>query len=309
MLDFFIPLFCFITLFLVFSLILSALFRDRDIVERRLEHIAKNSEKDRQGQLEAPFISRVIRPVIDSISKMVLRITPGEIVLNFEKKILAAGKPFNLTLKEWLNIQAVLTIAVPLASIALLSYLKLDVRRLVVIVLAQICLGMLLPNMIISRKMNERQRKITNSLPDIMDLLTVSVEAGLGFDAALSRVSEKMPGPLASEFDDTLQEIKLGKLKKDALKDMAGRVNIPDLTTLINSIIQADQFGIGIGSVLRIQSEQVREKRRQRAREKALKAPVKMLVPMVFFIFPSIFSVLLGPIALKLISIFSNNGF
>jgi tight adherence protein C len=133
-------------------------------------------------------------------------------------------------------------------------------------------------------------------------LLTVSVEAGLGFDAALLKVIDKMPGPLADEFKTVLQEVKVGKIKKDALRDMAERVGMQDLTTFLGSVIQAEQFGVSIGNVLRIQSEQMRQKRRQRAQEKAMKAPVKMLIPMVFFIFPTIFSVLLGPIVIKVIS-------
>lgn len=167
------------------------------------------------------------------------------------------------------------------------------------------CLGLLFPNLILNKQIVERQKKILNSLPDVLDLLTVSVEAGLGFDGALAKVIDKMPGPVADEFENVLQEMKVGKQKRDALKDMAERVAIHDLTTFVGSIIQADQLGVSIGNVLRLQSEQIREKRRQRAKEKAMKAPVKMLIPMVLFIFPTIFSVLIGPVIIKVIYTFA----
>lgn len=149
--------------------------------------------------------------------------------------------------------------------------------------------------------MNKRKKSITNALPDVLDLLTVSVEAGLAFDGAIAKVIDKMPGPIAEEFGSILQEMKLGKSKRDALKDMAKRVDVQDLTTFVGAIVQADQLGVSIGNVLRLQSQQMREKRRQRAKEKAMKAPVKMLIPMILFIFPTIFSVLIGPVAVKII--------
>jgi tight adherence protein C len=138
-------------------------------------------------------------------------------------------------------------------------------------------------------------------LPDILDLLSVSVEAGLGFDAALQKVVEKTKGPLTMEFEKTLQEINIGKSRREALRDMQARVNADDVTTFLGSIIQADQLGVSITNVLRIQSKQVRENRKMRAEEKAQKAPVKILIPLVLFIFPTIFIVLLGPAAIQLI--------
>ena len=138
-------------------------------------------------------------------------------------------------------------------------------------------------------------------MPDVLDLLTVSVEAGLGFDAALQRVVQKMTGAISVEFAKTLQEIKMGKHRREALRDLGLRTGIDDLNTFISAIVQADQLGVSIGNVLRVQSEQMRRKRRQRIEEKAMKAPIKMLIPMVLFIFPTIFIVLLGPAAMQMI--------
>lgn len=142
---------------------------------------------------------------------------------------------------------------------------------------------------------------MSKELPDVLDLLTVSVESGLGFDAALQKVVRKTKGPLSNEFNKTLQEIKMGKARRDALRDLANRTGVEDLSTFIGAIIQADQLGVSIGNVLRIQSKQMRQIRKQRIEEKAMKAPIKMLLPMVFFIFPTLFLVLLGPAAIQLI--------
>jgi tight adherence protein C len=140
-----------------------------------------------------------------------------------------------------------------------------------------------------------------------MDLLMVSVEAGLGFDAALSKVVEKMPGTLSDEFKVLLQEIKIGKTRKDAMYQMTERIGVPDFRSFINAVIQADQLGSSLGRVMRIQSEQIRSNRKQRIQEKAMKAPIKMMIPMVVFIFPVIFIVLLGPTAISLIHSFAGS--
>ena len=138
------------------------------------------------------------------------------------------------------------------------------------------------------------------SLPDVLDLLTISVEAGLGFDAAVLRVTEKLGGVLGEEFSRVLQETKMGKSRREALRDMAARVGVDDVSSFVNAVIQAEQLGVSIGSVLRLQSQAMRVKRRQRAEEAALQAPVKMLFPLIFFIFPGLFVVLLGPAVIQI---------
>jgi tight adherence protein C len=144
-------------------------------------------------------------------------------------------------------------------------------------------------------QISRRQGGIVKALPDCLDLLTICVEAGLGFDAAMGKVYDKWDNDLSVAFGRVLQEIQLGKIRRDALRDMAKRMDVPDVTSFTAAIIQADQLGVSISKILRIQSDQMRVKRRQRAQEKAHQAPVKMLIPMVFLIFPSIWIVLLGP--------------
>lgn len=145
---------------------------------------------------------------------------------------------------------------------------------------------------------------IQKQLPDALDLLTVSVEAGLGFDAALVHLTEKMKGPLIEEFARVLQEIRIGVPRRDALHAIGTRCKVEDLSIFVSSIVQADQLGVSVSQVLRVQSVSMRDKRRQRAQELAMKAPVKMLLPMVVFIFPTIFIILLGPAVIQMIAIF-----
>ena len=165
-------------------------------------------------------------------------------------------------------------------------------------------LGWLVPEMMMQSKRKEREKQIRKSLPDVLDLLTVSVEAGLGFDAALAKVVERKKGPLADEFALLLQEIRMGKSRRDALREVSERVKIDDITSFIASVIQADQLGVSIANILRIQSAQVRTKRRQQAEEAGMKAPIKMLFPLIFFIFPTLFVVLLGPAIIQVATTF-----
>jgi tight adherence protein C len=165
-------------------------------------------------------------------------------------------------------------------------------------------LGYMMPGIWISRRIKTRKTEITRALPDAIDLLTISVEAGLGFDPALARVVEKWDNGLTRELGRMLSEIRMGASRRDAMREAANRVNVDDLNTFISAVIQADQLGVSISQVLRIQSKQMRQKRRQRAEEQAHKAPLKMLFPMVFLIFPSIYIVILGPAIPTIISAF-----
>lgn len=291
----------FSTLLVCFYLVFGLILRKQQIVNIRLDKIAKEYSKDKDNELNQPLFNRAIRPMLDSISRMVLKVTPREFVAAFEKKVVMSGNPFSMSVKDWINLQVLIILGLPLMTAAIGYYVRAEIRNIIFVSAIEIGLGLILPNLVLSKKTTDRQRQITNSLPDVIDLLTVSVEAGLGFDGALSKVIDKMPGPLASELENCLQEMKVGKQKREALKDMADRIGVQDLTTFVGSIIQADQLGVSIGNVLRIQSEQMRQKRRQRAQEKAMKAPVKMLIPMVLFIFPTIFAVLMGPIVIRVI--------
>lgn len=192
------------------------------------------------------------------------------------------------------------TLLVSIPSI--LSTMTLLIKFQIIII--GFIIGYLLPNFWLKARIKKRKEEIVRSLPDVLDLVMVSVEAGLGFDSAIQRVVEKQKGVLAEEFNIVLKEINMGKPRRNSLKDLAKRNNVEDLSNVIASLVQADQLGISMGSVLRNQSKQLRQKRKQRAKEQAQKAPVKIMIPLVFFIFPSIFIVILGPAVLRIIEIF-----
>jgi tight adherence protein C len=300
-----IVLMVFISCFLVSFTLLYYLKRNRLSISRRLENIKKSVNGTEHEEFSQPLFSRVLRPMLDSMGKTMMKVTPSELVSSLGKKIAKAGNPGNLDVKGWINIQATLSAGLPVITLILCIKSGTPAGLIVVLILAEVALGFVLPGFILGKMVTARQKSILNLLPDFIDLLTISVEAGLGFDAALLKVVEKKPGPLASEFERVLQEIKVGKQKKDALKDMAKRLDIQDLTAFINAIVQADQFGVSIANVLRIQAKQMRLKRKQRTQERAMKVPVKMLMPMVVFIFPTLFIVLLGPVVITLIEQFS----
>jgi tight adherence protein C len=161
-------------------------------------------------------------------------------------------------------------------------------------------LGFFFPELWLSSQINKRQHEIRKAMPDALDLLTICVEAGLGFDAAMAKVSEKWTNELSLAFGRTIREVQLGKLRRDALRDMSDRIGIAEMTSFIAAVIQSEQLGVSMAKVLRIQSDQMRVKRRQLAEEEAHKAPIKMLFPMALLIFPSLMIVLLTPAALKL---------
>ncbi|HEY8348841.1 MAG TPA: type II secretion system F family protein [Clostridia bacterium] len=295
----------FASCFLLFYSVLSIAGRDELIISFRLKSIKDSGLKKEDGELDQPLLNRVIRPMFDHLGKVMMRITPKEMVSSLENRITRAGNPWGLSVRDWVNIQTFLVIGIPLVTFIALRKSGVPAGTMLLFLVSEAALGAVLPGFILGKMLTSRQKTILNTLPDVIDLITVIVEAGLGFDGALMKVVEKKPGPLAEEFDKVLQEIKVGRNKKDALRDMAQRLDIHEFTAFVGAIIQADQFGVGIAQVLRIQSEQIRLKRKQRAQERAMKVPVRMLIPMVVFIFPTLFVVLLGPVVIKLIEQFS----
>jgi len=302
------PIFMIPLLFPFTFLLYTLLNRGGDVqhsVKSRLERIRNENAQDVDEVYSRSFSDRVIKPALDGIGRFLMRLAPAEKVAGLEKKIIMAGRPYGLSAKNWYGIQTVFTTVLPVLLLLLLMRAGADMPKAILAVAAVVAIGFLLPNLILNGKIRDRQKSILKTMPDVMDLLTVSVEAGLGFDAALSKVVEKMPGVLSDEFQVLLSEIKVGKARKDAMYQMADRIGVQDFRSFISAVVQADQLGVSLGRVLRIQSEQIRLNRRQRIQEKAMKAPIKMLIPMVIFIFPAIFIVLLGPTAINLMHMFA----
>lgn len=278
-------------------------FEEAIQVKRRLERLKPASVKDSgPAGLDSPLFIRLFQPLILKLSGLVMKYTPSNIHDRVGRLLESAGHPGNLKVKDYLVIKTALMWGIPV-----LVYLAVGTanhRMGLVNAGAALFLAIMMPDFVLKRLAVSRKQKIIAALPDGLDLLTVSVEAGLGFDQALLKMTEKTKGPLTEEFKRVLNEMKIGKTRRDALRELSIRTGAEDIQTFTAAIIQADQLGVGIGNVLRIQSKQLRERRRLKAEEKAQKAPVKMLIPMIIFIFPSLFIILLGPGTLQLIDNF-----
>jgi len=279
--------------------------KEQQEVEKRVaEVIGKRIRTVREQELKAPFYRRAIKPLLVKVSSIMPKILPAEKEAELGQKIARAGMSEKIAPRELLAVKYLAA-----AGIAALLWLAgeetgKNLVQLTLMGCTGLGLGWFLPDFYINKKGLARRQEIEKSLPDVLDLLTVSVEAGLGFDAALMKVVEKTRGVLSDEFALVLQEIKMGRPRVEALRDMSLRADVDDLSTFTGSVILADQLGISIGNILRLQSGQIRQKRRQLAEEMAMKAPVKILIPMVLFIFPAIFIVLLGPAVIQITKTF-----
>lgn len=290
------------TISFLFTIIYGLLFHRRKEVKNRLEDV-KDLFKDPQEEtvLSQPFNDRIIKPVYQKFVAFIGKATPYQVNHSLEKIISYAGTPNNITVNRLIAIQIMLAIIMP-GILYLLSNLFNNINNLILIVLSIV--GFIIPLYILRIKARNRQLKIQRSLPDMLDLLFVSVEAGLGFDMALKRTIEKMPGPLSEEFNRALDEVNRGRKRENALRAIAHRTGVNDLSTFISAVIQSEQLGSNIANMLRIQSSSMRQKRRQRAEELAMKVPIKMLFPLVFLMLPSLFVVILGPAVIRIINIF-----
>jgi tight adherence protein C len=257
-------------------------------------------------ELNKPFAQRVLAPLTGSLAGSLVRLTPAAVRRMVGEKLAAAGGFGGLGTDGFLLLCGVLSLSfATLGGFAALVRGAAAAKLLGLIVLGA-AVGVALPLLLLARRIADRKASIQKALPDVLDLLTVSIEAGLGFDGALAKLSEKMKGPLVDEFGRALQEMRIGVPRREALHAMGLRCDVADLSLFVSAIVQADQLGVSIGNVLRVQSAAMREKRRQRAQEKAMKAPVKMLIPLVAFIFPAIFVVLVGPAAIRVVALLAS---
>jgi len=267
-------------------------------IEERLNELAALGQTVTLEELEMsqPFSERVLIPAIEALSKMAQKFTPKNTIEQSRHQIELAGMTHKLKPTMLLGIRVGLALflgAIALVIAVMVGKLELIWRILVPGV--GLVFGYILPGVWLGSKISARQKEVIKALPDALDLLTICVEAGLGFDAAMSKVAEKWENELSLAFSHAVQEMQLGKLRREALRNMANSMDVPDMTTFVAAIIQAATLGVSMAKVMRIQSDTMRMKRRQRAEEKARQAPVKMMIPLVFFIFPTILIMLLGP--------------
>lgn len=257
-------------------------------------------------ELSLPFTERILRPRLQKMAEFISRLTPAQTLTRTRRNLELAGASRRISTTEFLSIRFVLMGVLGAGAIVFASTSQsLSTLWKIIIIPAGAIAGNYLPVLWLNSRMKQRQKEIIRALPDVLDLLTICVEAGLGFDAAMARVVEKWDNELTRAFGRVLQEIRLGKLRREALRDMADSVDVNDLSTFVAAVIQADQLGVSIAKVLRIQSEQMRVRRRQRAEEEGRKAPVKIALPTVLLIFPSLLIPILGPAALQVMNIFS----
>jgi tight adherence protein C len=253
----------------------------------------------RDDLMDQDFSQRAVAPVMQGLGRFALRFTPTGWVDRAQKKLVLAGWAERMDGNTWAAIRIialVVSIVLLIIVIPLLdsTMMKLGIGGLILF------LGFFGPEASLNRAIDGRRKEMEKTLPDIIDLLVISVEAGLGFEAAMGRVVQNVPGELSKEFQRTLQETRVGVSRHDALRAMSERTDVDDLNSFILSLVQADQFGVSISRMLRVQAEEMRVRRRQRIQEKAFAAPVKMIFPMMFCIFPSIFIVILGPAAISI---------
>jgi tight adherence protein C len=266
----------------------------KDAVQQRLEQLIIQPKSLEEMELQAPLFERTLRPLVQRIARAANRGDQGGLIARTDLKLERAGYPGGLRGADWVGVKLLFTFLFG-GGLALLLLGTGQVQLALLGAVGGAALGYMLPEFWLGSRGRKRSFEMVLQLPDALDLLTISVEAGLGFDAALAKVVEKMEGPLVMEFRQALAEIRMGRSRKDSLRDIVSRADAQPISNFIGAIVQAEQLGVPIAKVLQIQSQQLRVERRQRAEEAAAKAPVKMLFPMVGCIFPTIFIVILGP--------------
>lgn len=285
-------------LMIVGSLVLG---QQLDPVQARLQQIAVRPRSLEELELQRPLSERTLKPIINSLSRLVGRFYPQNTVRGLALKLKRAGMEHTST-EFFLGVKGFAALVGLVAVSALVNLITSDGTQTIIGAVAGLVLGFMAPDFFLGNKAGKRNKLILEALPDALDLLTISVEAGLGFDAALVKVTEKMKGPLSDEFKRAAGEQRVGKSRQEALRGITDRVEVKEFQNFISAIIQADQLGVSMSKVLRIQSEQLRQARRQRAEEKAARAPILIMLPTVGCIFPSLFIVILAPAALTAMS-------
>jgi len=272
-------------------------------VRARLEGLRRQGLTQEQAESQLSVVERIIVPITDVPVKLIQNLLPTKLVEGTRQSLVIAGEP--MTLSAFLLLRAVLLGSCVMLLVLLLASGAITLSLVgIMVIFGFLMAGVFLPQLWLRQRVGQRQNTIIKSLPDAFDLITTCVEAGLGLDAALSRVAEKVEGPFADELSRTLHEISLGRIRRDALQELGVRTGVPDLISFVNAVIQAERMGSSVGTVLRVQAEQLRVRRRQRAEAQAYRAPVKMIFPLVLCIFPTLFIVILGPAVITIIQDF-----
>ncbi len=295
----------FLSVFLMIYGLLLVLGKQKLTIEKRVYDIQEQGYPAKENKEHKSFMERMLKPVYQGITKMMIKTTPSKNVEQFQRKLESAGLLKSGNKEKWLYIKGMLMLIVASSSGALVYTETENLMFAFFLFLFMLLFVNVFFNFFLSRKVTARRERILRDLPYTLDLITVSVEAGLSFDGAMARVVSNIRGDLCDEFGKSLKEIRMGIERKVALRNMSNRCEVEELSMFITSIIQADELGVSLGKVLRIESDNLREHRKQVVREKAMKAPVKMLFPLVFFIFPAIFIIILGPVVIQMMDMFA----
>lgn len=278
---------------------------DHDPLQERLAEYLQSGDVASLEEIELsqPFSERVIIPIVRRIGEISARFTPQKAIQDTAKKMELAGNPWPIDAATFLAIRFILGVVIGgfVTAMIMLSP-NPNFNDNALYIFGATFGGFFLPHLMLTSRITNRQSEIRKAMPDALDLLTICVEAGLGFDAAMSKVSEKWDNQLSLAFARTIREIQLGKTRRDAMKAMSERLDIAEMTSFVAAIIQSEQLGVSMAKILRIQSDQMRMKRRQRAEEEAHKAPVKMVLPMAFLMFPTIMIIVLTPAAIQIMT-------
>lgn len=279
---------------------------DEQILQARLEEFNKRGEQVdlEKIELSLPFQERIVYPIARKLGELAVKFTPQNALQSISRKLELAGSPGRLDPTVFLAMEFIAAgvFGVILFLAITLGQTDWPVGQKLLIIIGGTLIGFFFPQIWLTSRINRRQKEIRKSMPDALDLLTICVEAGLGFDAALAKVAEKWESELSLAFARVIQEIQLGKIRREALRDMADRIGLAEMTSFVAAVIQSELLGVSMAKVLRIQSDQMRVRRRQAAEEEAHKAPVKMLLPMALLIFPSLIIVLMTPAGLRLMN-------
>lgn len=277
---------------------------DEMALQARLEEFSQRGETVdlEKIELSRPFTERIVFPIARKLGEIAIHFTPQNALMDISKKLELAGSPASLDPTIFLAIQFIAMVVFSGLIVLVFSVGQMNwpTSRIALAALGFGLLGFFFPQLWLSSKISRRQKNVRRAMPDALDLLTICVEAGLGFDAAMAKVSDKWQTELSLAFSRVIQEIQLGKLRREALRDMADRIGIPEISSFVAAVIQSESLGVSLAKVLRIQSDQMRIKRRQLAEEEAHKAPIKMLIPMGLLIFPSLLIILLTPAGIRI---------
>lgn len=295
----FFALFIFINIWLVFDILTS-----RNVIDERLEHIG-GEKKYNYNNTDKSFGQRLNIIFVEKGYKFITRISPSAFIKWINKKLTSSGIAFKKDgLKLYYSKFLLVTFIIPIVMLGPFSYLTESIASGIMAMILFMMINFVIQIFSLNGMAAKRKSRMLKELPDVLDLITVSVEAGLSFDGAVDRLVKTQESYLSDEFSVLLKHIKMGKNRKEALREFAKRIDLSEITSFVSSIIQGEELGVAIGNILRIQSKQIRDKTRERIRERSMKAPIKMLFPIIFFIFPVIFIILLGPALIQITRIF-----